>query len=177
MLRRTVGRPVRLGFKPHLGPKTTFLLLSGSCEFIDVGAPSLTRGRVCRLHLLLGLARTVILWSEFRGNYYHILRHPHPPNLEGQVPVVISLRKRVPQLCPLALGALFVASYDRHGYGGGIRTRLHTGSSLQTSIDEHKQFSSYLTGNTLRLRYRPQPDSAVYYEMRNTVNALYGQNI
>jgi hypothetical protein len=26
----------------------------------------------------------------------------------------------------LALGSLFVASYDSRGYGGGIRTRLHT---------------------------------------------------
>jgi hypothetical protein len=29
-----------------------------------------------------------------------------------------------------ALGSIFVASYDLQGYGGGIRTRLHTGFSL-----------------------------------------------
>jgi hypothetical protein len=32
----------------------------------------------------------------------------------------------VAQLYPLALGSLFVASYDSQGYGGGILTRLHT---------------------------------------------------
>jgi hypothetical protein len=50
------------------------------------------------------------------------------PNLEGQVPVFISLRNRVAQLYPRAQGSLFVASYDSQGYSGGILTRLHTGS-------------------------------------------------
>jgi hypothetical protein len=31
---------------------------------------------------------------------------------------------------PQELGSLFVDSYDSQGYGGGIRTRLHTGFSL-----------------------------------------------
>jgi hypothetical protein len=48
------------------------------------------------------------------------------PNLEGQVPVVISPRNRVVQVHPRALGSLFVASYDSQGYGGVILTRLHT---------------------------------------------------
>jgi hypothetical protein len=30
-------------------------------------------------------------------------------------------------LYPQALGSLFVASYDSHGYGGGIRPLLHMG--------------------------------------------------
>jgi hypothetical protein len=34
----------------------------------------------------------------------------------------------VAQLYPRALGSLFVASYDSQGYGGGILTRLHTGT-------------------------------------------------
>jgi hypothetical protein len=38
----------------------------------------------------------------------------------------ISPRNRVAQLYPQTLGSLFVAFYDRQGYGGGIRTRLHT---------------------------------------------------
>jgi hypothetical protein len=37
MLRPTVSRTVYLGFKPHLGPKTRFLLLSDSCGFVVVG--------------------------------------------------------------------------------------------------------------------------------------------
>jgi hypothetical protein len=36
-------------------------------------APFLTRGRICRLQLQLVLASAVILKSEFRDNYYHIL--------------------------------------------------------------------------------------------------------
>jgi hypothetical protein len=34
---------------------------------------SLTRGRFCRLQLLLALASAVIFGSEFRGAYDHIL--------------------------------------------------------------------------------------------------------
>jgi hypothetical protein len=49
-------------------------------------------------------------------------------NLEGQVPVFTSPRNMVAQLCPQALGSLFVASYDSQGCGGGVRTRLHTAS-------------------------------------------------
>jgi hypothetical protein len=37
------------------------------------GAPSLMRGRVCNLHLLLGLANAVFLGSVSRGSHYHIL--------------------------------------------------------------------------------------------------------
>jgi hypothetical protein len=38
-LRPTVSRPVCLGAKPYLRPKTRFLLLSDSCGFVDVGRP------------------------------------------------------------------------------------------------------------------------------------------
>jgi hypothetical protein len=44
------------------------------------------------------------------------------PNLEGQVPVFISPRKRVAQLYPRTLGSLYAISYDLQGYGGGILT-------------------------------------------------------
>jgi hypothetical protein len=52
------------------------------------------------------------------------------PNLEGQVPVLISPRNTVAWLYPQALDSLFVASQDSQGYGGGIRTRFHTGSLI-----------------------------------------------
>jgi hypothetical protein len=48
------------------------------------------------------------------------------PNLEGQVLIFLSPRKKVARLYPQALGSLSVASYDSQGYGGGIRPRLHT---------------------------------------------------
>jgi hypothetical protein len=95
------------------------------------------RERVCRLQLFLVLASAVILGSETRRTRDHTLLSQirDSPNLEGQVPVFISPRKRVAQLYPQALGSLFVASYDTQGYGGGIRTRFHAGElPLSSSI-------------------------------------------
>jgi hypothetical protein len=91
------------------------------------GALSLTREWVCRLQLLLALASAVILGSESRRRPYFTVSVSRHPNLEGQVPVFISPKNRVAQLCPQALGSLFVAFYDSLGYGGGIRNRLHAG--------------------------------------------------
>jgi hypothetical protein len=87
---------------------------------------SLTRGWVCRLHLLLTFASTVILRPESRWTHDHILLSQirESSNLEGQVPVFISSRNRVAQLYLQALGFLFVAN-DSEGYGGSIRPRLH----------------------------------------------------
>jgi hypothetical protein len=84
------------------------------------------------LQLLLVLASAVILGSESRGTYDHILLSQIRdfPNLEDQVPVFVSSRNRVVQLCPQALGSLFVASYDSQGYGGGIPTHLHAREPL-----------------------------------------------
>jgi hypothetical protein len=98
------------------------------CGYSPYLTSSLTRGWICRLQLLLVLASAVILRSESHGTHYHILLSQirDSPNLEGQVPVFISPRNRVALLYPQALGSLFVASYDSHGYGGGIRTRIHT---------------------------------------------------
>jgi hypothetical protein len=49
---------------------------------------SLTRGRVCRLQLLLVLASAIILWFDSLGTDDHILLCyiRDTPNLEGQVP-------------------------------------------------------------------------------------------
>jgi hypothetical protein len=49
------------------------------------------------------------------------------PNLQGQVPVFISLRKRVNQLYARALGSLYVVFYYSQGFDGGILSGLHTG--------------------------------------------------
>jgi hypothetical protein len=73
MLRPTISRPVCLGVKPHLGPKTKFLLLSDSYGFVDVGIPSVTRGGVSRLQFVLVLASAVILWSESHRIHDYIL--------------------------------------------------------------------------------------------------------
>jgi hypothetical protein len=100
-----------------------------TCDYSPYVTSSLTRGWVCRLQLLLGHASAVILRFEPRGTHDHILLSQirDCPNLEGQVPVFISLRNRVARLHPQALGSLSVVSYDSQGSGGGIRPRLHTG--------------------------------------------------
>jgi hypothetical protein len=99
-----------------------------TCSHSPYVTSSLTRGCGCSLQLLLVLASAVILRSESRGTHDHILLSQirDSPNLEGQAPVFISPRNRVAQLYPQALGSHFVASYDSQGYGGGIRSRLHT---------------------------------------------------
>jgi hypothetical protein len=116
------------------------------------GALSLTRERVCRLQLLLGLASEVILGSESRGTRDHILLSQirDSPNLKGQVPVFICSRDRVAHLYPKALGSIFVASYDSQGYGGGIRNCLYAGSwskQNSTSTLARSQSQSYVTTN------------------------------
>jgi hypothetical protein len=52
----------------------------------------MARGRCCRLQLLLALASTVVLRSEYGGTHNHIsLSQTRDfPKLEGQVPVFIS---------------------------------------------------------------------------------------
>jgi hypothetical protein len=76
-LRPTVSRPVRLGVRrPSRTRDHIFFLFEiffrqlRVCYFV---APSLTRGRVCNLLLLLVLASAVPLGSESRGTQGHIL--------------------------------------------------------------------------------------------------------
>jgi hypothetical protein len=59
------------------------------------GAPSLNRGRVCRLQLLLVLGSAIILGSESSGIHDHILLSQigDSANMEGQVPVFITRSK------------------------------------------------------------------------------------
>jgi hypothetical protein len=65
---------------------------------------SLIRGCVCRLQLLLVLASIVNLRSESRGTHDHNLPSQirDSPDLEGQLPVFISLRNSVARLYPQA---------------------------------------------------------------------------
>jgi hypothetical protein len=53
-LRETVCQSVSLGVEPHLGLMTRYLLFFDSYGLVSCGAPSLTRGRVCLLYMLLG---------------------------------------------------------------------------------------------------------------------------
>jgi hypothetical protein len=66
--------------------------------------------------MLLVFASEVTVGPECGWTHSNILSQIRgSPNLEGQVPIFISLRNR-------ELGFLFIASYDQQGYGGGIPT-------------------------------------------------------
>jgi hypothetical protein len=95
-----------LEYSTHLGLTTRFLLLSDTCGFVDVGR-SLWREN--------GSAVYNCCWSSpvqsflgpspaGRTSDHILLSHIRDsPNLEGQVPIFISPRKRVDQLYPQAL--------------------------------------------------------------------------
>jgi hypothetical protein len=71
MLRPTVNRPVCLGVKPQMGPKTRFLLLSDSCGFVHVGCP-LWREDGCRLQYLLAPCSAVRYTAVKISSIYHL---------------------------------------------------------------------------------------------------------
>jgi hypothetical protein len=115
--RQSVGQSVLVP-GTQLGPATNFFSpleiffrQFRVCYFV---APSLTRGWVYNLLLLLVLASAIPLGSESRGTQDHF----YCPNswdstsLEGQVSVFISPRNRVAHIYLRALGSLSVASYD-----------------------------------------------------------------
>jgi hypothetical protein len=75
-VRRSVGQSVLVSGTP-LGPATnyspSFFIYLLDLQVCWCVAPSLTRGRVCSFHLLLGIASAVFLGSEFHGTHEHIL--------------------------------------------------------------------------------------------------------
>jgi hypothetical protein len=70
--RRSAGQSV-LQQSTHLGLTTRSLLHVWQLRSCSCGAPSLTRGQVCPLNILLALASVVFLGSESLGTCDHIL--------------------------------------------------------------------------------------------------------
>jgi hypothetical protein len=73
ILRPTVSQPVRLGIKHLSGAYDQISITVIHLRVCWCGALSLSRGRVCRLQLLLVLANAVFFRSESRGTLDHIL--------------------------------------------------------------------------------------------------------
>jgi hypothetical protein len=106
---RSVSRPVCLGIKHPVGLTTRIFITVRQLRVCWCGALSQTRGRVCRLQLLLALASAVILGSESRGTHDHILLSQirDSPNLEGQVPVFIYPQEQCGPVIPPGTGFPF----------------------------------------------------------------------
>jgi hypothetical protein len=131
-LRPTISRPVCLGVRRPCGTRDQFFFLLEilfrqlqMCYFV---APSLTRGRVCNLLLLLVLASAVPLGTESRRTHGHILLpHLRLPQPRRPGPCIYIPQEQGGPVIPPGTVFPFVALYDSQGYGGGILTRLHTG--------------------------------------------------
>jgi hypothetical protein len=97
--RRSVCQSV-LEYSTHLGVISRFLLLSGSCGFVDVGRS--------------------VWWDDGSVVYNCCWFSPAQwfsgPSPVGLVTILYCLRFET---------SLFIASFHSQGYGGGIRTRLH----------------------------------------------------
>jgi hypothetical protein len=110
--RQSVGQSVLVS-GTHLGPATNFSFSLkfplGSCRFVILYCLLWREdGPVIYCTIASGPCQSSRSWVEVPQNSrpYFTVSSETPPNLEGQVPVVISSRNGVAQLCPRALGSI-----------------------------------------------------------------------
>jgi hypothetical protein len=119
---------------PIWSPWPDFCFLSDDCGFLELGHP-LWWGCNLLVQLLLSLARTVTLGSEMRRTHDRILvSHLSLPQIGGPGPHNYIPQEQSGSVIPLGTGFPFVTSYDSKGYGGGILTRLHTGTNVKVKV-------------------------------------------
>jgi hypothetical protein len=115
-----------------LGPKARFLLLSNICRFVHVERPLWHKDGSVIYNCCWPSQAQPFSVPSLMGfvSIFYCLRFGAPPALRVRSILFISPRNRVAHLYPQASGSLVVASCYSQGYGGGIRTRLHTGYCL-----------------------------------------------
>jgi hypothetical protein len=135
-LRQTVSRPLCLGIKDRSRAYDQIFITVRHLRVCWYAVLSLTRGRVCRLQLLLALAKAFILGVESRGTRDHIL-----------------------------LSQIWDFSFRRLLQLPGLRWRYSTppphGIKDWSSSELYLITQFVLQVNTLRLHYKDEPVNAV----------------
>jgi hypothetical protein len=133
--------------------------------------------------IVLVFASAVILRSESRGTHDHILRSQirDSPNLEGQAPVFISPRNRVPQLYPQTLGSLSIASYYSQGsllHGVDSQLTLSLAYNISARTTKKHPVSSVACVTVAAGTCLPSrcPDSPISRSLRSNGNTRYSIN-
>jgi hypothetical protein len=109
---------------------SNFIFQLNTCSYSPYVTFPLTKGWICRLHLLLVLASAATLRLESRGSHDHVLLSQirDPPKLESQVPVFMSPQEYGGPVTPPGTGFPFC----RLIWLAGLRWRYSTPPSHGT---------------------------------------------